>query len=114
MARVRSEHRDDVVACDLDAAERRTRTDEWLALRDRSGLGATRLDGGACLWLRPDAAADAADLVRREARCCGFLDFELVAAGDCLHLDITSPVAGGVAVAAVLAGLEPVGGNGCC
>jgi hypothetical protein len=105
MTHVRYEHRHLDVACDLSTAELGARAAEWRRLRDSAGLGATRIDGGARLSLRLDAAAAAADLVQREARCCGFLDFELTSESDRLRLDITSPDPQGSGVAAALAGL---------
>ncbi len=103
------EHRHLDVTCDLNTADLGARAAEWRQMRDSAGLGATRIDRGARLWLRPGAAVPAEDLVRREAACCGFLDFELTADGERLRLDITSPVALGAEVAAVLAGLRPDG-----
>jgi hypothetical protein len=113
---IRYEHRHLDVACDLAAAELGARAGEWRELRDSAGLGAIRIDRGARLWLRPDAAAVAEDLARREAGCCGFLDIELGPDGDRLRLDITSPAPYGDEVAAVLAGLDrdgPERGHGC-
>ena len=102
----RYEHRHLNVACDLAAAELGARADEWRELRDSAGLGATRIDGGARVWLRLDAAATAEDLVRREAGCCGFLDIDVGPDGDRLRLDITSPAPSGAEVAAAIAGLD--------
>ncbi len=107
------EHRHLDVACDLNAAELGARAAEWRQLRDSAGSGVTRIDGGARLWLRADAAVAAEDLVRREAACCGFLDFELAFDGGRLRLDITSPAPHGGEVAALLAGLRTAGGRGC-
>jgi hypothetical protein len=39
----------------------------------------------------PDIAAQAADLVVRETRCCSFFTFALTATGGALHLDVTVP-----------------------
>jgi len=103
---VRYEHRHLDVACDLNAAELGARAAKWRQLRDSAGLGAARIDGGARLWLRREAAAAAGELARREAACCGFLDFELAPDGDRLRLDITSPAPHGGDVAASLAGLH--------
>ena len=110
---VRYGHRHLDVLCDLNAAEQGARATEWRQLIDDAGLGVTRVDGGARLWLRPDAAAAAEDLVRREAGCCGFLDFELTTDGDRLRLDITSRTSYGDEVAAALAGLRAEGEGTC-
>jgi hypothetical protein len=40
---------------------------------------------------RPEIAAQAADLVVRETRCCSFFTFSLTATGGALHLDVTVP-----------------------
>jgi hypothetical protein len=106
-------HRHLDVVCDLSAAELGARATEWRRLLDRAGLGAARVDGGARLWLRPEAAAAVEDLMRREASCCGFLDFELTTDGDRLRLDITSLASNGDEIAAALAGLQPEGGGKC-
>ena len=113
MSDIRYEHRHLDVACELAAAELGTRAMEWRRLRKDAGLGSDPIPGGARLWLRPDAAAVAGDLVRREAACCGFLDLDLVADGDQLRLDITSPAPEAAAVIAGLCGVEP-GCPSCC
>ena len=40
---------------------------------------------------QPQIAAQAADLVVRETRCCSFFTFSLTATGGALHLDVTVP-----------------------
>jgi len=103
----RYEHRQLTVACDLQLTDRMTRLEEWEELRDRHGCGAELIGGGARLRLREAAGPEVGDLIRREAGCCGFLDFELAADGDRVRLDITSPSAQGARVAAFLAGVDP-------
>ena len=110
---VRYEHRHLDVVCDLNAVGQGARAAEWRRLLDSAGLGVTRVDGGARLWLRPDAAAAAEDLIRREASCCGFLDFELTTDGDRLRLDITSVASYGDEIAAAFAGLRSEEGGKC-
>ena len=110
---VRYEHRHLDVACDLNAAEQGARAAEWRRLLDSAGLDVTRVEGGARLWLRPGAAVAAEDLIRREAGCCGFLDFELTTDGDRLRLDITSVASCGDEIAAALAGLRSEGCGKC-
>jgi hypothetical protein len=106
MPNLHYEHQHVDVACNLDAAEMGTRAAEWRRLRESLGLGADPVPGGARLWLRPDAWETASDLARREADCCGFLDFDLVSDGDRIHLDIRSPAPEALGVVACLAGLE--------
>lgn len=107
MTVIRHEHHHRTVACDLDGADMKTRVAEWQALRDAHGRGAETIPGGARLWLSPDATSITAGLIEREARCCGFLDFEMVAETDGARLQITSPSPEGARVAAFLAGLDP-------
>jgi hypothetical protein len=107
MTDIRYQHRTLDVACELGAADSPGRAAEWRRLREEAGLGATSIPGGARLWLRPTAADVARDLVRREAACCGFLDLELAADGDRLHLDVTSPAPGAGPVIAYLTGVDP-------
>ena len=107
MTVIRHEHRHLAVACDLDSADVKTRIGEWRALRDAHGRGAEAVPDGARLWLSPDATSIAADLIQREAQCCGFLDLEMVAEADRVRLEITSLSPEGAQAAVFLAGLDP-------
>jgi hypothetical protein len=107
MTVIRHEHRDLTVACELDSADLKTRVGEWQTLRDDHGRGAEAIPGGGRLWLSSDAVSIAADLIQRESRCCGFLDFEMVVQAERLRLQITSLSPHGARVAAFLAGLDP-------
>lgn len=80
------------VACSLDRAEAGSRVAEWKELLKDAGHRSELIPGGVRLWLFPRAATRAADLARREAACCGFLDFSLRSENDLLRLDVTSPV----------------------
>lgn len=104
------------VACSLGPADAVTRVEEWRSLRELAGLGVEAIEGGLRLWVRPDAYAAASDLARREAECCGFLDFELAREGDRARLDVTSPVREAAAVIRGLIGGEARAGigEGCC
>jgi hypothetical protein len=104
---VRYPHRSLDVACSLDAAAIGERGDEWRELRDAWLARAEAIPDGARLWLTAGAWEAAGDLARREADCCGFLDFEVAAEdgpGGRVRLDITSPVPEGRAVIAALTG----------
>lgn len=114
MKTVRYAHQHDNVACDLDTTGRGERADEWRRLRDTKAVGALAITGGARLRLRADAWDAAVDLARREAGCCGFLDFMLEADDQEIRLDITSTGPDAQAVAACLAGLEPDCVLDCC
>jgi hypothetical protein len=110
----RYEHHHLDVACELEAAEMGTRADEWRQLRENAGLGTEPINNGARLRLRPDAWNGASDLARREAACCGFLDFELSADDNGLRLDVTSPTQDAHEVIACLVGLQPDCVLDCC
>ncbi len=107
MTVIRHEHRDLTVACELDSADVKARVGEWQTLREDHGRGTEAIPGGGRLWLSPDAAPIAADLIQRESRCCGFLDFEIAVHADLLRLQITSLSPQGARVAAFLTGLDP-------
>jgi hypothetical protein len=81
---------------------------------DRDCLDVERIPGGARLWLRLDAGTATQDIVKREAQCCGFLDFEQKSDGDRLRLDISSISPRGAQVAAFLAGIDPAPDVECC
>lgn len=101
----RYDHRSLDVACELDTAGMETRGAEWHELRAAWAGRAEAIPGGTRLWLAAGAWDAADDLARREAACCGFLDFEVVADGGRVRLDITSPAPEARAVITVLAGL---------
>ncbi len=107
MSTIRHHHRDLDVACRLGAADAAARAVQWQRLREGAGLGSEAIPGGARLWLRAEAAADAEALARQESGCCGFLDLELGLVDDRLRLDITSPAPDAGPVIACLAGLDP-------
>lgn len=92
MDRVSHLHRHLDVACELDAGDAGLRQSEWRDLAARSLGPAEAVPGGARIWFDAAAADDIADLVRKEARCCGFLDFDLAPDGNGMRLEITSPV----------------------
>lgn len=105
------------IVCTLGTGGAAARMDEWLNLRETSGLDVEEIDGGLRLWLEPGAASAAADVARRESQCCGFLDFRLVAEGGRLRLDVTSPAPEAGVVIRALVGGDPGQGRdlpGCC
>ena len=114
MGNIRYEHRHLDVACELEPAEAGARAAEWQRLREEAGFGSDPIPGGARLWLRAEAQEAADDLARREAGCCGFLDFELALDGGRLRLDVTSPSPDAGPVIGCLAGLEPGCSLACC
>jgi hypothetical protein len=113
MDTVRYRHRHLDVACELKKADLGARVEEWRSLGQRA-LGAESIPDGARLWLGADAWAAAKDLVRREAACCGFLDFELVDEGKRVRLDVTSQATGGASAVAALLGIESECPCSCC
>lgn len=91
-------HRDPTVACTLEVGDRPSRAEEWRRLRDDSGLGVEIIDRALRIWPNPASWSAVDDLARRESECCAFLGFDLVAEGDRLYLDVTSPVPEGAFV----------------
>jgi hypothetical protein len=55
---------------------------------------------------QPEIAAQAADLVVRETRCCSFFTFSLTATGGALHLDVTVPESQTAVLESVLGRVE--------
>ena len=100
-------HRHLDVACELDAGGAGLRQSEWRDLAARSLGPVERVPGGARMWFDAAVAQDVGDLVRREAECCGFLDFDLAPDGDRVRLEITSPVTEAHQVIEALVGLLP-------
>ena len=81
-------------ACTLPAPEQPLRLAEFDRLFasastpvERRGPQTVRIG----LPARPEIAAQAADLVVRETRCCSFFTFSLTATGGALHLEVTVP-----------------------
>src|SRR5579863_3433436 len=107
MTTIKHSHLSLDLACELSGAEVGERGNEWRSLRMNYGTGSDRIPGGARIWLDRAGEAIAADLARREAECCAFLDIELASEGDRLRLDITSPVNEAQPVIDALAGTGP-------
>jgi hypothetical protein len=86
------------VACDMSTAE--DTPDERLAeygrLFERALLRRERRPDAVVLWFRADAGtrAAAADLARREAACCPFLDYRVETVGDEVVWTTTNVVTG--------------------
>jgi hypothetical protein len=114
MTKAHYEHRSLDVACELEAGAAGAQRVEWRRLREDAGLGAEAIPGGARIWLRADAWEAADDLARREARCCGFLDMDVIVEENRVRLDITSPAVGAGPVISALAGIESDGAPDCC
>ncbi|MBP2328316.1 hypothetical protein JOF56_008701 [Kibdelosporangium banguiense] len=83
-------------ACTLPAEERPLRVAEFDELFATSVRGVERRESTALrmeLDATDEVAARTASLVMREAGCCSFFTFSLVATGGRLRLDITVPEA---------------------
>ncbi|SDN07594.1 hypothetical protein SAMN04488074_13341 [Lentzea albidocapillata subsp. violacea] len=81
-------------ACTPPTAERPLRVAEFDALFAQALQDVRRVDATSVsldLQPRSEVAARAADLVVREAGCCSFFTFSLVATGGTLHLEIKVP-----------------------
>lgn len=100
-------HRHLDVACELDAGGVGLRRSEWRDLAARSLGPVEQVPGGARIWFDAAAAETVSELVRKEAQCCGFLDFDLAPDGDRVRLEITSPVAEARGVIEALVGPLP-------
>jgi hypothetical protein len=113
MSEISYAHRHQDLVCDLGPDDAATRAAEWSDLHQEA-LTTEAVDGGSRLWLEPEVAQSAADLARREAMCCGFLDIDLRREGDLLRLDITSPVPGAQHLIALMIGTPPEPDTQCC
>ncbi len=107
MSHVRIGHRSLRVACSLEEVAAADRLAQWRTLLD--GAEVEDVAGGVRLMLRSALGQAALGLIAREARCCPFLDFELVAEAGRLRLDITSPVGEAEPVVAAIVGRCPGG-----
>jgi hypothetical protein len=97
-------------ACTLPTVERPLRVAEFDRLfaaatsAERLGPGQARI----ALPSDPEVAAQAADLVVRETRCCSFFTFSLTATAGRLHLDVTVPESQGSVLDAIVGRVERV------
>ena len=78
-------------ACSLAPEGLDGRLAEIRALARRALLSADREGLALRLVYRPDARAEIADLVAREAQCCGFLGFRVEEERDRLFVTVTAP-----------------------
>jgi hypothetical protein len=81
-------------ACTLPTVERPLRVAEFDRLFTRAAAAVERLGPQAArivLPPSPETAAEAANLVVRETRCCSFFTFFLIATGGQVHLEVRVP-----------------------
>ncbi len=93
------------IACSLTPTLAEDQLLEWSELQGR----ATRIHAvvnGARMWLPVSLAPAIADLVRREAACCSFLEIGTETVGDSVVIDVTSTRPEAIPVIALLAGVE--------
>jgi hypothetical protein len=64
---------------------------EYQSLFRRALERRERRDASVVIVFRADAGAHVADLARREAACCPFLDYRVDAVGDEVVLTVTNP-----------------------
>lgn len=85
------------IACRLTPDEVTAQLGEWERLRS-SATSVVPVAGGWSMRFPTGLADEVADLARREAACCSFLDLDTTVDGDSVRLDITSShdEAGGV------------------
>ena len=81
------------IACTLGAADMPQRRRRWEAIANSAMLASEHTTGGARQTYRPgeEVECELAELIRLEAECCAFLDFDLRREGDRLVLDISGP-----------------------
>jgi hypothetical protein len=81
------------IACSLGPDQLSGRADAWRQLAERALIEAKRSEAAAVQRYRREVGVETKlrELVRREAECCPFLDFELADEGDALVLTITGP-----------------------
>ena len=91
------------IACTLDAAAHRDRT-EWIAALNQRSLRAHRRDHmSLVLTYDARAAADIEQLVAQERRCCAFLSFQVAPSIDVVQLTVTAPQEATSALAEIFA-----------
>ncbi len=89
--------------CSLESADLPQRLAEWKIVRDHASLVET-VPGGIRLRFEADEPmASIADLVAREAECCGFYRFGLTIEGSTRQLEVTTGPGGEPAIRALLA-----------
>jgi hypothetical protein len=81
------------IACDMSTASDTPaeRLAEYRRLFERSLLRRERRDGAVVFVFRADSAPQVADLARREAECCPFLEYRLEPLGDQVIWTIADP-----------------------
>ncbi|KQS91041.1 hypothetical protein ASG42_11135 [Rhizobium sp. Leaf391] len=79
------------IACTLDAADFKARTQLIHALSSHHLVAAKREELTLRLTYTPDAFDAVQELVSKERVCCAFLDFNLKRDRDGVHLKITAP-----------------------
>jgi len=90
------------IACSLAPAELRARTSEIADLNRRALRRHAQHGSSLELTYEPSAADEVRELVRREQRCCAFLDFELGLETDAVRLRVTAPQSAGAGTSALL------------
>lgn len=68
------------------------RLTEYRRLFERSLLRRERRDGAVLFVLRANSAPQVADLARREAECCPFLEYRVEPLGDQVIWTVSDPV----------------------
>ena len=104
---------DEPIACSLTPALAEDQLLEWSELQGH----ATRVHAvanGARMWLPASLAPAIADLVRREAACCAFLEIVSETIGESVVMDVTSTRPDAIPVIALLAGVEIAADTAAC
>lgn len=98
------------IACTLSAGAFKARMADIAALNRDALRGQDRNDLTLVLTYAPEAGARVRDMVRREQKCCAFLDFEVVDLADAVQLRITAPAEARVAAETLFADFAAGGG----
>jgi len=67
-----------------------------------------RIDGGVVMTFEPGLAGDVADLVAKEAQCCGFLSMVTEMFEDELRLSVTTDEQSAIPAIEAFLGLDPL------
>lgn len=92
------------IICTLSDDSAADQAQEWRDLRQRATSVEAR-DGGVRLVFPAEVEATVADLARREAACCAFLDLAWEGVDGEVVLDVTSDDPEALPVIALLAGI---------
>jgi hypothetical protein len=84
-----------LVACSLDADDRRKRVDEWAELLGQASTSTTTADGVRYRFSASDEVEQQVRaLAAAEKACCSFLDFDVSRSAETIDLTVKAPAEG--------------------